>query len=133
MNAVADERLGVADERTRSRDAEPELVVGGRLRPFGEEPGPFERLAAREDRGERDAVPPQETREVDPRGNAPRPRPLSVAETPDGAEDELRGRNGLEGGDVRLEPAGMPEVVVVEERDEGRRDPAESRVPNGAS
>lgn len=120
------------DENVRSRDAEPELVVLGQLRPVGEEAGPFERFPAREDGGERDTVPSQKPGEVDPRGNAPGPRSLGVTETPHGAEDQPGGRNGLQSGQVRLEPAGKPEVVVVEERDERRRDAAEGLVPHGA-
>ena len=132
MDAVADEGLGVPDEDVRSRDAEPELVVLGQLRPVGEEAGPFERFPAREDGGERDAAPSQEPDEVDPRRNVPGPRALRVTEAPHGAEDQPGGGNGLESGDVSLEPAGKPEVVVVEERDEGGRDAAEGLVPHGA-
>lgn len=120
------------DEKARLRDAEPELVVGRRLRLFGEEAGPFESLPSCEDGGERDAVPPEEPGEVDARGNVPGPRALRVTEAPHGTEDEPGGRNGLESGDVYLEPAGKPEVVVVEERDEGGRNVAEGLVSHGA-
>jgi len=133
VDAVADEGLGVPDENVRSRDAEPELVVLGQFRPVGEEAGPFERFPAREDGGERDTVPPQEAGEADPRGNAPGPRALLITEALHGTEDEPRGRNRLESGDVRLEPAGKPEVVVVEKSDEGRRDAAEGLVSHGAA
>lgn len=132
MDAVADQGLGVPDENVRSRDAEPELVVLGQLGPVGEEAGPFERVPAREDGGERDTVPSQKPGEVDARGNVPGPRALRVTEALHGAEDQPGGRNGLESGDVRLEPAGKPEVVVVEERDEGGRDAAEGLVPHSA-
>ena len=133
VDAVSDEGLGVPDENVRSRDTEPELVVLGQFRFVGKEAGPFERLPAREDGGERDTVAPQEAGEVDPRGNVPGPRTLRIAEAQHGTEDEPGGGSGLENGHVHLEPAGKPEVVVVEKRDEGRRDAAEGLVSHGAA